>query len=137
MAVEPVDLVIEENRKILTAHHTRHFDTPYHLRKAAELEIKKLIEAEVLTPVSYPTDWMSKAFFVPKADPNEVRFVSDFRQLNKALRRPRWPPESSGQLLRHIDPKARYFCTIDATQGYHQVPVSKEFLKYLTIFVIQ
>ena len=86
-----MDLVIDKTRNMPPAHHTRPFDTPYHLRKAAELEINKLIEAEVLTPVSYPTDWMSKAFFVPKADHNEVRFVSDFRQLNKALRRPHWP----------------------------------------------
>lgn len=137
MSVEPVELVVDESRNIPPAHHTRPFDTPYHLRQAAEAEIKHFIDAEVLTPVSYPTDWMSKAFFVPKSDPSKVRLVADFRQLNKALKRPHWPTESSGQLMRHIDSKAKFFCTIDATQGYHQIPVAKSSQKYLTIVTQQ
>ena len=40
-------------------------------------------------------------------------------------------------MLRHIDPKARFFVTIDATSGYHQVPVSEESQKYLTIVTQQ
>ena len=63
--------------------------------------------------------------------------MADFRQLNRALKRPHWPTESSGQLLRHIDPKAKFFCTIDATSGYHQVPVCKESQKFLTIITQQ
>ena len=63
--------------------------------------------------------------------------MADFRQLNRALKRPHWPTESSGQLLRHIDPQAKFFCTIDATSGYHQVPVCKESQKYLTIITQQ
>ena len=137
MSVTPVELVMDETKKIPPAHHTRPFDTPYHLWQAAEAEIKHFIDAKVLTPVPHPTDWMSKAFFVPKSDPTKVRLVADFRQLNKALKRPHWPTESSGQLLRHIDSKAKFFCTVDATQGYHQIPVSKDSQKFLTIITQQ
>ena len=35
--------------------------------------------------------------------------------------------------MRHIDPKTRYFCCIDATSGFHQVPVDEEASKLLTI----
>ena len=59
--------------------------------------------------------------------------MADFRELNKALVRPNWPTESSNQLLRHIDPKARYFCTIDACSGYHQVRLCPESQDLCTI----
>ena len=36
-------------------------------------------------------------------------------------------------MLRHIDPQARYFCVIDATTAFHQVLVSEEASKLLTI----
>ena len=132
MNVEPVTLQIDESRKIPPVKHIRPFDVPFHLRKPWETEIRNALEGDILRPVDYPTEWSSKAFAVPKQDSTKVRLVADFRQLNKALKRPHWPTESSGQLLRHIDPKARFFVTIDATSGYHQVPVSEESQKYLT-----
>ena len=137
MRVEPVNLEIDESRNITPVKHIRPFDVPYHLRKPWEEEIKNALEGKILVPVSTPTDWSSKAFAVPKQDSTKVRIVADFRQLNRALKRPHWPTESSGQLLRHISPKARYFVTIDATSGYHQIPVSKESQKYLTIITQQ
>jgi len=39
--------------------------------------------------------------------------------------------------LRHIDSKAKFFATVDATQGYHQVPVSKKSQEFLTIITQQ
>ena len=137
MNVKPVSLVIDETRKIPPAKHTRPFDVPFHLRKGWETEIRNALEGDILRPVTEPTDWSAKAFAVPKSDPTKVRLVADFRQLNRALKRPHWPTESSGQLLRHIDPKAKFFCTIDATSGYHQVPVCKESQKFLTIITQQ
>lgn len=137
MKVAPVDLIIDENSTIKPEHHTRPFDVPFHLRKAWELEIKNALEGGILEPVSYPTTWASKAFAVPKADPTKVRIVGDFRTLNRSLKRPHWPTESSGQLLRHIDPEAKKFVTIDATSGYHQIPVSKQSQKLLVIITQQ
>ena len=57
----------------------------------------------------------------------------DFRDLNKALDRPIWGAESSGQLLRHIDPSARFFAVFDAISGFHQVAVDTESSKLLNI----
>ena len=41
--------------------------------------------------------------------------------------------ESSGQLLRHIDPSARFFAVFDAISGFHQVSVDPESSKLLNI----
>ena len=91
----------------------------------------------MLKAVDKATEWSSKAFAVAKNDSSKVRIVADFRQLNKALKRPQWPTESSCQLLRHVCPKSRYYVTVDATSGYHQVPVSEESQPYLSIITQQ
>ena len=123
MNIKPVKLEINHDKNVPPVNHTCPFDVPYHLRSAWEKEIRDAIEGGVLKPVDYSTDWLSKAFAVPKNDSSKVRIVMDFRQLNK---RPHWPTESSCQLLRHICPKSKFYVTVDATSGYHQVPVSKD-----------
>ena len=95
------------------------FDCPHHLRVPWEKELKDALDEKILVPNTSPSIWSSKAFPVPKSDPSKVRIVADFRMLNKALKRPHWPTESSGQLLRHIEPDSKFFCAIDATSGYH------------------
>ena len=80
-------------------------------------------------------EWSSQAF--PRRKPNtypvKCRWVTDFRDLNRALDRPIWGGESSGQLLRHIDPSARFFAVFDAISGFHQVSVCPESSKLLNI----
>ena len=80
-----------------------------------------------------PSDRMSIKPVKLEINSSKVRIVADFRQLNKALKRPHWPTESSCQLLRHFCPKSRYYVTVDATSDYHQVPVAEESQPYLFI----
>ena len=41
--------------------------------------------------------------------------------------------ESSYQLLRHVDPKAKFFACFDPISGYHQIRVDEESSKLLNI----
>ena len=79
--------------------------------------------------------WSSQAFSrrKPNTYPVKCRWVTDFRDLNRALDRFIWGGESSGQLLRHIDPSARFFVVFDAISGFHQVSVCPESSKLLNI----
>ena len=81
------------------------------------------------------TKWASLEF--PRRKPNtfpvKCRWVTDFRDLNKALDRPVWGGESSGQLLRHLDPSAKFFAVFDAVSGFHQIAVDSESSKLLNI----
>ena len=61
--------------------------------------------------------------------------MADFKPLNVALKRPVWGSESSDQLIRHISPNAKYFCTADAISGYYQIPVNPEH-QFLTSFLL-
>ena len=79
-----------------------------------------------------PSQWASMAFLVVKGN-KDVRIVSDFKQLNKAIERPHRPTESSDQLLRNIESDSKYFVTLDLTSGYHQVEVDKKSRNLLCI----
>ena len=72
-----------------------------------------------------PSQWASKVFPVIKGNGKDIRIVSDFKQLNKAIERPHWPTESSDQLLRNIESDSRFFVTLDSTSGYHQAELQK------------
>ena len=80
-----------------------------------------------------PSQWASKAFPMIKGNGKDVRIVSDFKTLNKAIERPHWPTESSDQLLRNIESDSKYFVTLDLTSGYHQFKVDVESRNLLCI----
>ena len=65
--------------------------------------------------------------------PIKFRWVTDFPNLNKALKRPVWGGESSGQLLEHVEQTARFFACFDAISGFHQVRVDEASSKLLNI----
>jgi hypothetical protein len=57
---------------------------PFHLREKVEMEIKKMLEEDLIEPVSQPTAWISPIVPVPKKGSNEIRICSDARYANKA-----------------------------------------------------
>ena len=136
LKVEPIELQVDKE-KLSQARPTAHlkpYDVPFHLRKGFEAELLDMLEAGIIKQCTTHTQWNTKAFPVPKSsDPTKCRIVGDFRKLNDILLKLHWHTESSTQLLRHIDPMSKYFCVIDATSGFHQVPVSPEASKLLTI----
>ena len=79
MHVPPVKLTLDKSKGITPTNHVRPYDTPYHLRKPWEQELKDALEGEILVPNTSPSIWSSKAFPVQKSDPSKVRIVADFR----------------------------------------------------------
>ena len=109
---EPVKLQIDESRGIKPVKHSKAYDIPIHLRESALAEFTEIRNAGIIVESDgEASEWSSQAF--PRRKPNsypiKCRWVTDSRDLNKALNRPIWGGESSGQLLRHIDPSARFF----------------------------
>ena len=55
-------------------------------------------------PWEQPTEWSSRGFFMKKGtkdwEPTKVRLVTDFRDLNKVLKRPGYQNEVSSQLVK-------------------------------------
>ena len=64
-----------------------------------------------------------------------MRMVTDFTRLNAYVARPVHPFPTAHEITRRIPPGTRYFCKMDATQGYHQIPLAKE-SRPLTTFLL-
>ena len=109
--IAPVHLEVDHTRNIKPVQAMKPFDIPFHLRKPATKEFNEMLKSGVLTENKEASEWCSQSFPVqkPHSDPISCRWVTDFRNLNRALKRPVWGRESSSQLLRRIDPQARYF----------------------------
>merc|ERR1712055_123239 len=133
---DPVQLKIDPKKEIRPIKNTHCYDIPLHLKEAAREEFNEMINSGIVVPCDeQPTEWASLAF--PRRKPNsyppKCRWVADFRDLNRALDRPVWGGESSGQLLRHLDSSAKYFAVFDAVSGFHQIPSCPESSKLLNI----
>ena len=113
--------------------------TPTHLEDAAQKLVDKLLSDGVIEPVPEGeiSEWISPAFFVPKDGGTGVRLVTDYTCLNKYVKRPVHPFPSAADIAKGISSKAKYFCKLDATQGYHQVPLDPESAKLTTFLLPQ
>ena len=133
-----MDIVLRDDLPLVHRKATTCKETPLHMVEEANKLIDKLVKDKVIEPVPIDeiSDWISPAFFVPKEGGKAgVRLVTDFTQLNKYVKRPVHPFPSANDIAKKISPKARFFCKMDATQGYHQIPLSEE-AKKLTTFLI-
>jgi hypothetical protein len=71
------------------------FATPYHMRaflpipkaysETLKVKVDRLVEAGVLRKVNC-SEWAAPTFIIPKKDCS-VRFISDFQELNKSIKR--------------------------------------------------
>ena len=62
MHVPPVKLTLDKSKGITPTNHVHPYDTPYHLRKPWEQELKDALEGEILVPNTKPSQLSSKAF---------------------------------------------------------------------------
>ena len=65
----------------------------------------------------------------------DLRLVIDYTRLNKYVKRPVHTFPSAQEILSGIDPDSKVFAKLNATQGYHQVPLDEESSK-LTTFLL-
>ena len=107
---------------------------PLHWRETAERIVEKLIDNGVITQEEEPTEWCAPGFFVAKKN-GDLRLVIDYTRLNQYVRRPVHTFPSTQEILSGIDPQSKVFAKLDATQGYHQVPLDEDSSK-LTTFLL-
>jgi hypothetical protein len=90
----PVHLDLEENA---VPHRTRAYDIPHSQKLIFKGELDRLVKIGVLEECGR-SEWISGTFIIPKKD-GRVRWISDFRALNKALKRKVWPMPLISELL--------------------------------------
>jgi hypothetical protein len=109
-------------------------NVPIPLRSEVRAEIKRMVSRGVITPVGDEvTEWIHPLVLAPKKN-GKVRIVTDFTALNRHATRPHHPMRTPKDAVDAVSPKDRYFSTLDAVQGYWQIPLAKE-SRPLTTFI--
>ena len=88
-----------------------------------ERQLTELINSGHIQPSSSPC--ASAAFVIPKRDSSEMRLVTDYRALNKATIKNRYPLPWIEELLDSLQ-GAKWFTKLDLTAGYHQVRMNPD-----------
>ncbi|XP_042432645.1 uncharacterized protein LOC122019218 [Zingiber officinale] len=128
---KPPNLIYEEkeevqiqagDQKLLVKQKKRDFGADQN--KIIKEEVDKLLEAGYIREVQYP-NWLANVVLVPKPG-NKWRVCIDFQDLNKACPKDYYPLSRIDQV---VDSTAgcEYICMLDAYQGYHQVPLAKDY----------
>ncbi len=120
-------------KRVLTARQI-----PLYWRDEAEKIVKKLLDLGILKRVTEPTSCCSPGHFVPKDGGKAgLRLVTDYsnEHLNKFICRPIHPFPATADILKSILANSKYFCKLDALQGYFQIPLDEESSK-LTTFIL-
>jgi RNase H-like domain found in reverse transcriptase/Integrase zinc binding domain/Reverse transcriptase (RNA-dependent DNA polymerase) len=109
---------------------------PYHCGKPIRIphvhletlkkEVQRLVEIGVLEVVdgAKAGPWCAPSFIIPKKD-GRVRFITDYRELNKRIRRKPWPMPHIMDLIQDVG-SYRYVTALDLSMGYYHFKLDKE-----------
>ena len=117
-----------------TPYHCRPFPVPKIHERTLKVELDRLVKVGVLKKVNR-SEWASPTFIIPKKDAS-VRFISDFRELNKLIKRKPFPIPKIQDLLLKLE-GFQYATSLDLNMGYYHIeltPFSKRLCTIVTPF---
>ncbi len=77
------------------------------------------------------SEWAAPTFIIPKKD-GTVRFISDFRELNKIIKRKPYPIPKISDLMMKLE-GFQYATSLDLNMGYYHIELSPNAKKLCTI----
>ena len=98
---------------------------PLHHKEDLQSKLDVFLEKDLIAPGHSPHS--SPAMLVPKKN-GKLRFVIDYRQLNKQTVKSSWPIPSIEKIFDTLG--GSYFSTIDMSAGFYQVPMDKDSQDY-------
>ena len=127
--MKPVEIELQPNAKPYTS---KLYNVPKAYVDMAKTEVKHLCTVEVLEKFSHTTDspWAVPSFCQLKKT-NNLRFLTDFREVNKYIQRKPFPLPRINKSLQKIE-KFKSATAIDLSQGYYSIPLSKKSQKICT-----
>ena len=88
---------------------------PVAVRPRIKEKLDELVQRNVITPVTKPTEWVSSMLAVIK--PNKIRICLDPRDLNEAIKREHYQMPTVEEIATRLD-KAKLFTVVDAKDGF-------------------
>ena len=105
---------------------------PVAVRPRIKEKLEELVQRNVITPVTEPTEWVSSMLAVIK--PNKIRIFIDPRDLNEAIKREHYQMPTIEEIATRLD-KAKLFTVVDARDRFRQKKLDRE-SSYKTTFNI-
>ena len=108
-----------------TPYHARAYPIPKVHERTLKMECDRLCKVGVLREIN-DSEWAAPCFIIPKKD-GTVRFISDFCELNKRIRRTPYPIPKIQDLLLKLE-GFKYGTSLDLNMGYYHIeltPASK------------
>ena len=112
--------------------HSKAYRIPQALKPILKREVDRLQKIGVLMP-NPNSEWAAPSFAIPKKD-GTIRFISDFRQLNKVTKRKPFPLPHIRDMLHSIG-AMKWATAIDLSMGYYHVKLEKKSRDLVTIIL--
>lgn len=96
--------------------HSKAYSIPISQQQAFKKELQHLVEIGVLSKAG-PSEWAAPTFCIPKKD-GRIRWLTDFRALNKNLRRHTYPLPLIDEIVRRRK-GYKYFTKLDLSMMYY------------------
>ena len=124
---ESLNIELKEGAK---PYHARAFPIPKIHEPTLKMEVERLCKEGVLKRVNR-SEWAAPTFIIPKKD-GTVRFISDFRELNRRIKRKPYPIPKIQDLLLKLE-GFTYGTSLDLNMGYYHITLTPESKKLCTI----
>lgn len=125
----PVHLELKEGA---TPYHGKAFPVPHIHKDTLKKEVERLEEIGVLKRQT-ESEWASPTFIIPKKQ-GTVRFISDFREVNKRIKRKPFPiPKISTTIQEQTG--FTYATALDLIMGYYNIRLDGDSQKICTIIL--
>ena len=124
---EPVSFELKEGAKL---YRSRPYPVPKIHKEVLIKEVERLCKLGVLRR-EYDSEWASPSFIIPKKD-GTVRFVSDFREVNKRIVRKPWPIPKISTVLQEME-GFTFATALDLNMVYYTIRLDPDASKICTI----
>jgi hypothetical protein len=124
---EPVKFELREGAQ---PYHGKPFPVPHIHRKTLKKEVERLCDLGVIKPQS-SSEWASPTFIIPKKN-GQVRFISDFREVNKRLVRKPFPIPKISEVLQELE-GFQFATALDLNMGYYTIRLDPTASRICTI----